>query len=278
MRKPRFTPTVLLATAFVAVGALAPAIAQQPKGAPAPQGQPPQQQQPQGQQQPSAPKPYKPVAIQLPKPVNDQTFVAFRKQVSGIAAKKDRAALARLVSQNFFWIADDKDVADKKKPGIDNLAKAIGLDGKDPPGWDLLTGYAEEASADTDPQRAGVLCGPGEPTFDEKAAEELAKTTQTDPGEWGYPSSDGVQVRSGPEPTSAPSEKLGLHLVRVYPDDSPNSAVYADALRIVLPSGKVGFVQIDSILPLVTDQLCYVKEANAWKIAGAVGGVAPPQQ
>ena len=176
---------------------------------------------------------------------------SFRKQVADIAAKKDRAALARVVAQSFFWIAEDKDVADKKKPGIDNLSKAIGLDGRDPPGWDLLAGYAQETSADPDPQRKGVLCGPGEPTFDDKAAEELAKATQTDPSEWGYPSGNGVEVRSGPEPTAPVIEKLGLHLVRVYPDDSPTGAVHTEVMRIVTPSGKLGFVPVDA-LPLVT--------------------------
>jgi hypothetical protein len=265
MRKRAPVPTLLAATAFVVVGALAPAavLAQAPKG------QPPQQQQ---SQQPAPPKPYKAVTVTLPKPLGDASFAAFRKQVADIAAKKDRAALARVVAQNFFWIAEDKDVADKKKPGIDNLSKAIGLDGRDPPGWDLLAGYAQEASADPDPQRKGVLCGPGEPTFDDKAAEELAKATQTDPSEWGYPSGDGLAVRSGPEPTAPVIEKLGLHLVRVYPDDSPTSAVYTEVLRIVTPSGKVGFVPVDALLPLVTDQLCYIKEGNAWKIAGVLGG------
>jgi hypothetical protein len=261
MRQKALIPIVLVATAFIAGGLFAPAtvVAQQPP--------PPQQLAP--------PKPYKPVLVTLPKPVNDASFQAFRKQLSGIAAKKDRAGLARLVAQNFFWIAEDKDVADKKKPGIDNLAKAIGLDGRDPPGWDLLTGYAEEPTADRDPQRAGVLCGPGEPTFDDKAAEEIAKATQTDPSEWGYPSADGIEMRSGPEPTSSVVEKLGLYLVRVYPDDTPSGAVHSEIIRIVAPSGKVGFVQIELLLPLVTDQLCYVKEGNAWKIAGAIGGVAP---
>ena len=204
MRKRALIPTVLAATAIVVVGALAPAavLAQQPKS----QSQ---------SQQPSPPKPYKPVMVALPKPVSDPSFVAFRKQLADIATKKDRAALARLIAQSFFWIPEDKDIADKKKPGIDNLSKAIGLDGRDPPGWDLLGGYAQEPTADPDPQRKDVLCGPGEPTFDDKAAEELARATQTDPSEWGYPSGDGVEVRSGPEQAAPVIEKLGLHLVRV---------------------------------------------------------------
>jgi len=168
MRRRALPSALLAATAVVVVGALVPCAApaqqpksqqqgQQPKSSAPPQAQQPPQQQP---GQPTAPKPYKPVAVQLPQPVKDASFEAFRKQLAGIAQKKDRAALARVMAQNFFWIPEDKDVADKRKPAIDNLAKAIGLDGRDPPGWDLLAGYAEEASADPDPQRKGVICGP----------------------------------------------------------------------------------------------------------------------
>jgi hypothetical protein len=274
MRRLILLPSALLAaaTAFVVLGALAPATAQQPK---AQQGQQPKSPAPPQQQpeppRPPDPKPYKPVAVQLPKPVADPTFAAFRKQLAGIAQKKDRAALARIVAPSFFWIPDDKDVADKSKPAIDNFAKAVGFDG-DPAGWEVLAGYAEEVTADPDPQHPGVLCSPGEAAFDDKAAEQLAETTQTDPSEWGYPVRNGIEVHSGVEQNSPVTEKLGLYLVRVYPDDSPIAAVHGDVLRIVTPSGKLGYVPIDSILPLATDQLCYVKEGNAWKIAGVLGG------
>jgi hypothetical protein len=38
----------------------------------------------------------------------------------------------------------------------------------------------------------------------------------------------------------------------------------------VLPSGKLGYVASDQLLPLGNEQLCYVKEGNAWKIAGFI--------
>src|SRR5438270_11402859 len=63
---------------------------QRPQGAP--QGAPPA-----GQAQAVAPiKPYKPLAVTLPAPVNDPSFEAFRKQLADIATRKDRAALAKL--------------------------------------------------------------------------------------------------------------------------------------------------------------------------------------
>jgi hypothetical protein len=282
MRNPRLTTTVLAATASVIVGALSPlsAQSQQQKSAPPPaQAQQPAQPQPDqqqpDQQAPSPPQAYKPVAVQLPKPLTDPSFEAFRQQIVAIAQKKDRTGLARLVARNFFWMPEDQDAADKRKSGIDNLAKAIGLEGRDAAGWELLATFANEPTADPNAERPGVVCAPGEPNFDENAAEELVNTTQTDPSEWGYPTKDGVEVRSEPSATSQVTEKLGLHLVRAYPDDSPANAVQADFLRIVTPSGKLGFVQVDSIAALASDQLCYVKEGNAWKIAGVIGGATP---
>src|SRR5262245_16574992 len=227
---------------------------------------------------PAPPRAYKTVPVTLPQPVNDPTFEAFRQQLADIAEKKDRAALAQLVARNFFWIPEDKDTADKNKSPIDNLAAAIGLDGRDPPGWEALAGYAAEPTADpfNDAQRAGVICGPGEARFDDAAFEELVKATQTDPSEWGYPPNDGVEVRSGPEQTAPVSERLGLHLIRAYPDETPAGAVHGDVMRIVLPSGKLGFIPVDALLPLATDQLCYGKEGVAWKIAGVIGGAGAP--
>jgi hypothetical protein len=265
MRNPRHTPIALAATAFVILGALAPlpALSQQP---------PAQQQQ---DPQPAPPQAYKPVAVQLPKPLADPSFEAFRKQIVAIAQKKDRAGLARLVAQNFFWIPEDKDAADKRKPGIDNLAKAIGLDGRDATGWELLATFAAEPTADPNADRPGVVCAPGEPGFDENAADELINTTQTDPSEWGYATKDGIEVHAEPSATSPVVEKLGLHLVRAYPDDSPANAVQAEFLRIVTPSGKLGFILVDTLAALASDQLCYAKDGAAWKIAGVIGGAAP---
>ena len=46
----------------------------------------------------------------------------------------------------------------------------------------------------------------------------------------------------------------------------------ATTVRVVTPAGKLGYVPIASVLPIVTDQLCYIKDAGGWKIAGYAGG------
>ncbi len=255
---------------------LPPAGGNQPQRPPAaPQAQPPAQ----GQTQAPAPaKPYKPVAVRPPANFNDASFVAFRKQLGDIARRKDRAALGRLVvAQGFFWLRENGDAAEKNKSGLDNLAKAVGLDGKDAPGWDMLAGYAEDPTGGPMPDRQNVICAPADPGFDEKALEQLARSTQTDLSEWGFPATAGIDVRSGPQPNAPVIEKLGMNFVRVMPEETPpSSSQQQQFLRVVTPAGKVGYVPIEAIAPLGNDQLCYVKDAGGWKIAGYIGG--EPQQ
>jgi hypothetical protein len=261
--------TAMVAGAFAPVSIAAQVLAQaQPKAQAQPPGKGPAQQTP----APLPPGPYKPVAITLPAPLTDPSFETFRKKLADIAQKKDRAALTPLVAASFFWVPEDTDLADKKKPAIDNMAKALSLDGADALGWDALAAYAAETTTMPDPQRAGVFCAPAEPAFDEKAADELANATQTDASDWAFPLRDGIEVRSTVKQDAPVVDKLGLYLVRVLADDSPANAVLATSAKVMTPSGKVGYVPIDAILPIGGEQLCYIKEASGWKIAGFLGG------
>jgi hypothetical protein len=268
---------VVAALAFSAVIALASVAAQaQQKSAPKSPPPPPAQQKsaPAPQPPPQAPpKPYKPVAVTLPNPVNDASFEAFRKEIVAVAQKKDRAALARLVvAKGFFWEREDGKAAPKKS-GADILSQALNLPAKDGSGWEALAGFASDATAAPLPERKEVLCAPADPTFDERELEGLAQSTETDPGDWGYPTRADVEVRETPNATAPVIEKLGLHFVRVLDDESPNAANTAgEWLRVVAPSGKVGFIQADALASLSGAQLCYLKEGTAWKITGIIGG------
>lgn len=226
---------------------------------------------------PAAPiKPYQTVSVTPPQALNDPGFIALRKQIGDAAAKKDRAALAKLVvPQNFFWL-QDKNLADPKKSGIDNLAKAMDLDAKDGSGWETLGGYASEPTAAEFPQQKGVFCSPADPTIDPQKLEALGKSTGTDPSEWGYANKDGVEVHQTAKPNSPVVEKLGVYLVRVLPDSGqgadPNDPMF---LHIAMPDGKTGFADAQLISPLGSDQMCYSKDAGGWKIAGYIGGASP---
>jgi hypothetical protein len=235
----------------------------------APQQQQQQQQQPPQQQ--AAPRPYQPVSISPPPPLNDPSFEAFRKQLGAIADKKDRRALAGLVAQNFFWFGEKGDKADKKRPGIDNLAKAMSLDAKDGGGWDALYGLANDPTAAPFQERKGAICSPAEPNFNEQEFEALLKATDTQDGDWAYPFQPGLEMRAAAQPNAPVVEKLGMHFVRVMDDDNPANQG-SPMLRVVAPSGKTGFVPSDALSPLGSDQICYIKEGGGWKIVGFIGG------
>ncbi len=197
------------ALAGALIAGMAPAAAQDPPRGP----QPP----------PLAPaRPYKPVAVTPPTPVTDAGFESLRQQIAEAAKRRDRAALARLVAaQGFFWQRENRDRADKRKSGIDNLAAALGLNNKDGVGWDLLTGYADEPTGSPSPRHKDAICAPADPAFNGKEFEELLKATQTNSTEWGYPVADGVEVRATAQATAPVVEKLALAFVRVMPENKP---------------------------------------------------------
>ena len=219
-------------------------------------------------------KPYQAVPVTPPPALNEPGFIAFRKQLGEVAAHKDRGALAKMVvTQNFFWIPQDKDLADPRKSGIDNLFKAINMGTSDDSGWQVLTGFAGEPTASESPQQPGVFCSPADPNLDQSAFEALMKATQSDPSEWGYPSKAGIEVHAAAQPSSPVIDKLGMNLVHVLPDaippTNPNDPFF---LHIAMPSGKSGYVDGQSISPLGGDQVCYTKQGGAWKITGYFGG------
>jgi hypothetical protein len=240
-----------------------------PPGPPQAQPQPPG-----GPQAPAAAPitPYQPLAIKMPTPSTDASFAAFRKQLADAAKRKDRNVLAKLVvGQGFFWESEGGDKADKKKPAVANLEQAIGgFSGPDAQGWDVLAQAAEDPTVEPLPDHAGVMCGPAGPEIDGQAFEALVKQTGTEAGDWAFPVAPDLEVRNAGQPNAPVIEKLGLHLIRVIADPPPANGPQAAPtfIRVVTPSGKTGFVAIDGISPIGFDQLCYVKNAGAWKIAG----------
>ena len=242
------------------------------KGAPAaPQGQqgaPPAQ----AQQLPFVPPaPYTALAVAPPKPYTDASLAAFRQQLAAIAQKKDRAALAKLVlAKDFFWLKEDGNAAGKKT-GIEALATALSLAAKDGSGWETLAELVSDETASPYLDRPNTVCSPAGPDYKAEDLEKLVTATKTDIGEWGFTAQDNIEVKATAQPNAAVVEKIGMIFVRVFPDMAPNAS--QEFMRIVAPSGKVGFVPAEAINPLGSDQLCYGKDAaGAWKIVGMIGG------
>lgn len=225
-------------------------------------------------QKPAAPAaPYRAVAVVPPGEMTDAALIELRGLIGDAAKRRDAAALARLVvASGFFWQRDQRDAANKRKSGFDNLSAALGLANKDSAGWDILTGYAEDPTASPSPGHKGAVCAPADPGYDRAAFDNLLKATQTDAAEWGYTVSTGIEVHATAAANAPVVEKLGLHVVRVMPETKPGSAAYQ---RIATPAGKIGYVSIDAIAPFGNDQICYVKDAGAWKIGGYIGGGEP---
>ena len=215
--------------------------------------------------------PYKLVPITLTSFLNDPSFDAFRQELAQIAQKKDRAGLARMVAASFFWIPEDSDIADKNLSPVDNLVKALGLD--DATGWESLAVYADERTAAADPQRNGVFCAPADAIYEQKAADDLFDETHTEAADWGFPVREGIEVRADAKTDAAVIDRLGLNLVRMVSDSSVGPG--GPFVKVLTPLGNLGFAPADSVLPLPGEQLCYVKEADAWKIAGFFGGESP---
>ena len=230
-------------------------------------GPPPQAQQPQV----APPAPYAALTIAPPKPYDDPGLAAFRKELVAIAQRKDRAALARhVLVQGFFWLKESGNAAGKKT-GIEALATALSLAAKDGSGWESLGAFAEDETAAPYPDRPNTVCSPAGPQFNPAELEKLAEATRTDIGEWGFTAEENVEVRAAAQQNSPVIEKLGMIFVRVMPDMAPNAS--QEFIRIVTPSGKVGFAAAEAINPLGSDQLCYGKDAaGAWKIVGMIGG------
>jgi hypothetical protein len=223
--------------------------------------------------QAAPPKPYAVVKVMPAKPYDDASFAAFRKDLGAIAARKDRAALAKVTAADFFWLGENGDRADKKKPAVDNLAAAIGLDDQDGSGWRALAVVTADPTLEDYPDRKGVLCGPATPAFDEAAADKVAQATGTDLSEYGYITVPSAEVRDAPKSSAAVIDKLGQILVRFLPQDPPAGGPPQELFfRIVTPAGKSGYVKADTVLPLAVDQMCYVKDGGSWKIAGYAGG------
>jgi len=248
---------------------------------PAPQGQkgapPPQAQKgappPQAQQQLPfvPPAPYTALAVAPPKPYTDPSLAAFRQQLAAVAQKKDRAALAKLVlAKDFFWMKEEGNAAGKKT-GIEALATALSLAAKDGSGWETLSEFVSDETASPYPDRPNTVCSPAGPDFKTEDLEKLVAATKTDIAEWGVTAEENIEVKASAQANAPVIEKIGMIFVRVMPDLAPNAS--QEFMRIVTPSGKVGFVPAEAINPLGSDQLCYGKDAaGAWKIVGMIGG------
>jgi hypothetical protein len=229
------------------------------------------------QQRAAAPKPYPTVAVQLPQPIEDANFEAFRSELAGVAKARIYVELERLVTmQGFFWDRDFGGGFDIKRPAVDNLAAAIGLERRNGAGWAVLAHFASESTAAPFTGRPGIICAPGEARYDEVDFNRLLDATRSEGVDWAAPRADKTPVHRSARSNAGVVETLGLVLVRILgylTQDKQPDAIRAAWIRIVTPAGKIGFVAPGSLTPLIAERLCYGKDGfGRWRIAGYVGG------
>jgi hypothetical protein len=223
-------------------------------------------------------RPYKAVAVTLPAPLSDPAFVAFRRELGEIAERKDKTALgAMIVPQGYFWDREPGTADDPGRPALDRLDAALGLDGTGKTsagGWATLHGYAQDPIATPTPGRKDTICAPANPLFNEPDLHDAIKITETDPPDWAYLLVPEVPLRARPQADAPKIETLPQVFVRMLPNGETDAT--SKMLRVVAPSGTTGYIPSDAVAPLGTDQICYVKTAEGWKIGGYIGsGEAP---
>ncbi len=228
-----------------------------------------------------AAKPYAAVAVTLPPVFPDARLDAFRGKIADVAKRRVYAELAPLVTpQGFFWDRDFAGEFVSRLPAVDNLAAAVRLEQRNKAGWNVLASLAAENSATPLPGRPGIVCAPGEPSFDNIAFERLLDVTVSEAHDWAYPPTENTVVRAAPEAGAPVIDTLELALVRVLDRSPGHSAgwrrgdpVGPSWARVATPVGKVGFVARSGLRPLSPQRLCYGKDVfGRWHIAGYVGG------
>jgi hypothetical protein len=222
------------------------------------------------------PRPFESVSITQAPLTTDPSFVAFRQRLAAIARSRVFEELARVVvPHGFFWDRDFANAFDPQRSGAENLAAAVRLEHGGGAGWDMLADLAAEPGTTRSPAAPGVLCAPGQPTFDQVEFDRLIDATHTNPTNWVFPRTAGVEIHVAPQRTSVITERLGSYFIRIVTVE--NAPAPADPLRVawsrvVAPSGKFGYAAPNSMASLTAPQLCYIKDVTGlWSIAGFVG-------
>jgi hypothetical protein len=230
--------------------------------------------------------PYPEIKVTVNQPY--QPDAAFQKMHAAFAeavAKKDAAALFDLVAPMFFWTVNGgpADGLDLGRNAIDNFKVVFGFraQGKDEDGgvengpfWDVLEGFASLSTFYAANDASSLICGPlGADVVDPQAYEQARKKVETgDEGvEWYFTLRE-TTVAKAPGDAGAPIAKVGaiaMPLISTFPAAKQGQpAPQVTHVEVLLPSSKSGWVPVNTVLPMVTDRLCYAKTPNGqWKLA-----------
>jgi hypothetical protein len=215
----------------------------------------------------------------------DATFLKMRSAFADAVAKKDAAALFRLVAPTFVWTIDGQpaDDMDLGRDSVANFKVTFGFrapgkneDGgvENGPFWDALAAFAADLTYYGANDGSTLVCGPlAAEVADNNVFEQARKTIETgDEGADWYFTLAETAVAKAPGDTGPPIAKVGtvaMPLISVFPPPKEGeTAPQVTHLEILLSSGKSGWIPAAAALPLITDRLCYARTPNGeWRIA-----------
>jgi len=229
---------------------------------------------------------YPEVKVTLEKPYKpDAAFEKMHAAFLDAIKRKDAQALTALVAPTFLWTVGDQPAEefDLGRDPVHNFKVAFGFRalGKDVDGgvdngpyWDVLAGFANDATYYNATDSGNLVCGPlAAEVVDDKIFEQARKKIETanEAVEWYFTLGD-TAVAKAPGDTGPPVGKVGtvaLPLLSFYPPEKEGAPPPAPThFEVLLPSGRTGWVPVAAVRPLEADHLCYARTAaGEWKIA-----------
>jgi hypothetical protein len=140
------------------------------------------------------------------------------------------------------------------------------------PFWDVLEGLAGLSTFYTANDAGSLVCGPrGADVVDQQAYEQARKKVGDEAVEW-YFTVQETAVAKTPGDAGTPIAKIGviaMPLISTFPAAKEGQpAPQITHVEVLLPSGKSGWVAANSVLPMVTDRLCFARTPDGqWKVA-----------
>jgi hypothetical protein len=223
---------------------------------------------------------YPQVRVELvPSYTPDAAFEKFRKLFLEAVAKKDLDALSALVAPGFVWTQNDT-LSGEFDPGRDaqhNFRVVFGFrpPGKDADGavehgpfWNVLAAFANDNTLYQLGDAGNLVCSPATATIVNEEIYERAVTrveATNEGAEWFFAVRP-TPVAKAPDDKGPPIGKLGAEAFPII-GTHPEGAEAPTHYRVLLPSGRSGWIPADAARPLQGDRLCYALTASGeWKI------------
>jgi len=226
--------------------------------------------------------PYPAVKVELAQAYTpDAAFEKMQKLFAEAVAEKDTQALFALVGPTFVRMSQGEfsDQFDFGRDALHNFKVVFGFreHGKDSDGavangpfWDSLAHFAANKTfykaADT------LVCGPTAAVIVDGGAFERAKQKigADDSVEWYFTVVE-TPATSTPGVTGPQVGRISgiaVPVLNVHPAQEGQSAPPASHLKVLLPTGKSGWISLSAAHPLATHRLCYaLTSGREWKIS-----------